>query len=57
VGVEPIVVDSSEIDEIRPSKISQMPENLLDKLNAEELNDLMGYLMTGGDAKHRQFKK
>lgn len=57
VGVEPIVVDSSEIDEIRPSKISQMPENLLDKLNAEELNDLMGYLMTGGDVKHRQFKK
>ncbi|MDA7925871.1 hypothetical protein N9B46_03490, partial [Mariniblastus sp.] len=57
VGADPIVVAEDEIDEIRPSRVSQMPENLLDKLNAEELNDLMGYLMTGGDAQHRQFKK
>jgi putative heme-binding domain-containing protein len=57
VGADPIVVAKDEVDEIRPSKVSQMPENLLDKLNAQELNDLMGYLMTGGDAKHRQFKK
>ena len=57
VGADPIVVAKDEIDEIRPSRVSQMPENLLDKLNAEELNDLMGYLMTGGDAQHRQFKK
>lgn len=57
VGAEPVVVAKDDIDEIRPSKVSQMPENLLDKLNAQEVNDLMGYLMTGGDANHRQFKK
>ena len=57
VGADPIVVAKDEIDEIRPSKVSQMPENLLDKLNPQEVNDLIGYLMAGGDAGHRQFKK
>ena len=57
LGADPVVVEKDEVDEIRPSAISQMPDNLLDTMNAEELNDLFGYLMTGGDAKHRRFKK
>ncbi len=56
VGAEPILVSQDDIDEIRPSTVSQMPEKLLDSLNAEEINDLMGYLMSGGNANDNRFK-
>ncbi len=57
VDAQSIQVSQDEIDGIRPSKKSQMPEKLLDGLSADEVNDLMGYLMTGGDATHSRFKQ
>ncbi len=57
VDAKPINVTKDGIDDIQPAKKSQMPENLLDGLSAEELNDLMGYLMSGGDENDRRFKK
>ena len=47
VGAEPVVVAKDDIDEIRPSKVSQMPENLLDKLNAQEVKRFDGVFDDG----------
>jgi len=38
-------VDRSEIEQMVPSKLSIMPTGLLDKLNNEQVRDLMTYLM------------
>ncbi len=57
VGAEPVIVSKDGIDEMKPSTVSQMPEKLLDGMNAEELNDLMGYLMAGGNPNNKRFKK
>ena len=57
VDAKPIVVTQDDIDDIQPAKKSQMPENLLNDLSADELNDLMGYLMSGGNPDDRRFKK
>ena len=39
-----VVIPRSEIEEIRPSQSSMMPEGLLDGLSDTELRDLIGYL-------------
>ncbi|MEM7476139.1 MAG: cytochrome C, partial [Planctomycetota bacterium] len=46
----PITVPRAEVDAIRNSKVSQMPMELLNSLNAQEIADLVGYVMAGGDA-------
>lgn len=45
---KPIVVSKDEIEWMEPSKVSQMPEGLLDRLTEQEIRDLVGYLMSGG---------
>ena len=42
---EAVVLARSEIDEIRPSTLSLMPEGQLDPLPFEEIRDLLAYLM------------
>ena len=39
-----------------PSKLSMMPQGLLDTLNDEEVLDLMAYLLSRGDRKHAMFE-
>ena len=46
---EPIKLATDEIEAIRRSDVSQMPKGLIDGLNAEELRDLLAYLMSGGN--------
>jgi putative heme-binding domain-containing protein len=41
----------------RPSKISPMPQNLLDVLTEDEVLDLIAYVRSGGNAKDPAFKK
>lgn len=41
-----VVLASDEIEEIRPSNLSIMPEGQLDVLPAEQVRDLIGYLMS-----------
>ncbi|WP_437187936.1 c-type cytochrome [Planctomicrobium sp. SH668] len=53
----PRVIKASDVDEIAPSQISQMPVGLVDTLNPEELKDLMAYLMSGGNKDSDYFKK
>lgn len=52
----PKVFDAEEIESVQPSKISQMPEGLLDTLNEEELKDLVAYLLSGGNNRDKVYR-
>ncbi|MCM2375066.1 family 16 glycoside hydrolase [Aporhodopirellula aestuarii] len=54
---KPIEVDADDVEEVVPSPISQMPLELLDGMNASEVRDLMGYLMSGGNPSDRRYRK
>ncbi len=49
-------IKRTEIESIEPSKISMMPEGLLNSLKADEISDLLAYLFTRGDSTHKSFK-
>jgi putative heme-binding domain-containing protein len=53
-AVAEIPVD--DIDQEFPSKISMMPEGLLNTLTKEEILDLVLFIETGGDASHPAFR-
>jgi hypothetical protein len=42
---EVLTLDRNEIDTIRPSEVSLMPEGLLEPISEKEVLDLFGYLM------------
>jgi len=42
--MEKLIIARDEIEEIGPSKLSLMPEGLLDVLSADDVRDLIGYL-------------
>jgi putative heme-binding domain-containing protein len=50
-------VKKSEIEEIKVSKTSLMPQDLLKPLNENEVLDLMAFLLSRGDPNHAVFKK
>jgi len=52
-----VSVNRNLIESIEPSKISMMPEGLIDTLNREEILDLVAYLYSRGDRKHKMFQK
>ncbi len=54
-NLDPVEVARNEIDSIRPLDISQMPENLINTLNEDELRDLIAYLQSGGNPDHEVF--
>jgi hypothetical protein len=41
---------------VEPSKISMMPEGLINVLKEDEIADLVAYLLSGGDRKNAMFK-
>ena len=45
-------IPKSEVAETKISPISIMMPGLINRLNEEELKDLMAYLMTGGNKEH-----
>jgi putative heme-binding domain-containing protein len=45
-----IQLAADEIDEVRPSKMSSMPEGLLNPLSLEQVADLFAYMMNGQQA-------
>ncbi|MFN5768327.1 MAG: c-type cytochrome [Pirellulaceae bacterium] len=51
-----VVIDRSEIETEKPSPVSLMPAELLDKLNREEVLDLVAFLLSRGDAQSPMFK-
>ncbi len=50
----PITLAIEEVEAVRPSDVSQMPKGLIDGLNAEELRDLLAYLMSGGNGGNKK---
>jgi putative heme-binding domain-containing protein len=50
-------IAEDEIESIEDSKLSQMPAGLMDALNAEELRDLMAFLVAGGREEAEVFRK
>ncbi len=53
---EPTVIPKSSIDEQVKSKTSIMPQGLLDKLTADEVLDLVAYILAAGNEKHPLFQ-
>jgi hypothetical protein len=49
-------VRRAEIASIEPSKVSMMPEGLLNSLQLDEIQDLVAYLLARGDAKSPAFR-
>ena len=54
---EPVTVAVEDVEAVRPSDVSQMPKGLIDGLNADELRDLLAYLMSGGNAGNKKIYK
>ncbi len=50
-------VNVNQIDEQTPSKLSMMPDGLLDTLSREEILDLIAYLRSGGNPDDAAFAK
>ncbi len=53
---KPVILKKSQIEELVPSKVSQMPVGLIDTLNPEELQELVAYLMASGDSRANVYK-
>ena len=51
------VVAKDDIEEVRASKVSQMPTGLINTMNPQELRDLVAYIMSGGNPGHKIFGK
>ena len=47
----------AEVASIELSPVSMMPTGTIVPMNADELRDLMAYMLSGGDKRHRVFKK
>ena len=50
-------VDARQVKEVRPSKLSPMPEGLLNLLREDEVLDLLAYLLSGGNRESPMFAK
>ncbi|WP_435010888.1 c-type cytochrome [Tundrisphaera lichenicola] len=50
-------IPRGEIEEMKPSEVSLMPEKLLDPLGRDEILDLFAYILSRGDANDPVFKK
>ena len=50
-------IAKGEVEEVAPSKVSLMPTGLLDKLNRDEVLDLLAYLLSRGNPNDQIFQK
>jgi putative heme-binding domain-containing protein len=55
-NAKPTILKKADVEQITPSKVSQMPSGLIDTLNPEELKALVAYLMASGDPKAKYYK-
>ena len=54
---KPVTVPADEVIEMTPSKVSQMPADLLNKLSKGEIRDLVAYVLAGGDKSDKRYGK
>lgn len=47
---------SAEVAKVEPSPVSMMPQGTIMPMNADELSDLMAYLLSGGNRRHKVFE-
>ncbi|MCR9245090.1 MAG: c-type cytochrome [bacterium] len=47
---------AAKVASVEPSHLSMMPTGTINMMNADELKDLIAYLVAGGDKKHPAFK-
>ena len=57
LNCEPTVIDAEEIEDEEKSKLSPMPEGLLNSLYRDEIFDLLAFVYAGGDANHPLFRR
>ncbi len=50
-------VSHKQVDTIEKSKVSPMPEGLLDTFKEDEILDLVAYLLSRGDRNHKMYQK
>jgi putative heme-binding domain-containing protein len=50
-------VNRKRVESMETSKVSMMPEGLLDTLKEDEILDLVAFLMSRGDRKHAMFRE
>ena len=49
-------VRRADIESMEPPTVSMMPEGLLNSLKADEIADLLAYLVSRGDAEHALYR-
>jgi hypothetical protein len=52
-----VTVNAKKVESIEKSKVSMMPEGLLDTLKEDEILELVAYLLSRGDRKNRMFER
>jgi putative heme-binding domain-containing protein len=52
-----VSVRRDEIEEMKPSAVSMMPDGLLNSLHRDEVLDLVAYLMSRGNREHSMFRR
>jgi len=50
-------VKKTDVESVKPSNVSLMPEKLLNSLNEAEVLDMLAYMLSRGDPGHAMFKK
>ena len=55
-NAEPVKVAKANVKSVTASPLSQMPGGLINALNDKELADLVAYLISGGNKRHRVYK-
>lgn len=56
LNAEPIEVKTADVESIEASRLSQMPEGLLDFMSEDEMLDLLAYLQSRGNPEASVFK-
>ena len=50
------ILNKAEIEGRKKAKVSQMPAGMVDKLSREEIIDLIAYVLSNADPKHKMFE-
>jgi putative heme-binding domain-containing protein len=50
-------IKKDDVDELRPAPKSLMPEDLINELNADEVRNLIAYMLSRGNPNDRMFQK
>ncbi|MBA2113651.1 family 16 glycoside hydrolase [Bremerella alba] len=56
-NADPVKVSRDEIEDVQSSPVSQMPKDLLNPLNPEEVRDLINYLMASGNPNDKRYRQ